>query len=149
MRGYWAHQDSNYGRGIMPWTRIAEDGTCSPPFNQDGYWGENHFCGHWWDQAPGTSQYLLLSNWSYSSAWTPWQQYAIAFVRCDDASWRVLGHSYSDAANSGTRPNGTDNYRSQPHATQSTDGRLVLFSSNMLDSPRIDAFLMEVPTVPV
>jgi hypothetical protein len=146
MRGYWGAIDSNTGNGIMPHTRIGENGVGSAVFTRQSYWGQMHMCGHWWDQPEGSAQYLLYSNWSNDSKWTASQRYVIGFVRCSDGEQRILGHSYSDAEQSGTRSNGTDNYRAQPHATQSTDGKLVMFTSNMLDGPRLDVFVMEVPT---
>jgi hypothetical protein len=57
-------------------------------------------CGHWWDQPPGEAQYLLRNNWAAARAgWTPSDAYMITFVRCDDATTRVLGHSYSHGSN--------------------------------------------------
>jgi hypothetical protein len=146
MRGYWLAVDSNYGNGVMPYTRISEDGSSSATFNQSGYWGQLHMSGHWWAQPEGTGQYMLRSNWSsMSSGWAASEEYGIYFVRCNDGLKRVLGHSYSETKQSGTNSGGTDSYRAQPHATQSTDGKLVMFTSNMLDGPRLDVFVMEVP----
>jgi hypothetical protein len=145
LRGFWAAIDSNSGNGVMPITRIGENGVGSATVSRPSYWGQLHMSGHWWAQPAGTAQYLLYSNWDNSSSWTASQRYVIGFVRCSDGEQRILGHSYTEAQQSGTRANGTDNYRAQPHATQSTDGKLVMFTSNMLDGPRTDVFLMEVP----
>jgi hypothetical protein len=138
MRGFWTAIDTVTGTGKMPLFRIYEDGSHSAAVNIPGYWGQWHTSGHW-QQAEGTSQYFLLSNWDMpSSGWTPAWRYALLFVRTSDGGVRHLGGHYSEGSGS--------DYYSQPHATQSHDGKLVVFGSNMLGGSRIDAFLMEVPT---
>ena len=126
----------------MPLHRINEDGSHSQVSTFQGYYGQWHNCGHW-KQSAGLDQYMLYSMWSApSNGWTSSLQYALVFARCDNGSTAVLGHHYSVLP-----PSTTDIYWSQPHATQSTDGRIVLFGSNMLNGPRLDVFLMEVPVL--
>lgn len=144
LNGFWPIFDSNTGGGALRWARLYEDGTSSASMPQaNGYWGQVHPSGHW-VQPPGPSQWFLVSNDRQAlSGWTASQLYGLLFINSGDASVRVLGHHYSDSDSYST--GGTDDYYSQPHATQSTDGRLVVFGSNMLNTSRIDAFLMEVP----
>lgn len=146
LNGYWCWIDSNTGGGVMPILRLSEDGTLNTSVNQTGYWGQLHCSGHW-TQPAGTDQWMLVSNWDNNGGWTSTLRYAIYFLNIGSGTKRILGHSYTDSQQivSGTRPNGSNNYFSQPHATQSTDGKLVMFTGNMLDSPRTDVFLMEVP----
>jgi hypothetical protein len=141
LRGFWVVSDANTGGGSMPLYRINEDGSHALSCTQNFYYGQSHTCGHW-KQSAGLAQYYMMSmDDAPGSGWTPSLQYAIVFVRCDNGSSGVLGHHYSVLP-----PSTTDSYWSQPRATQSTDGRIVLFGSNMLDGPRLDVFLMEVPT---
>lgn len=140
MRGFWIATDTYTGNGGMPLYKINEDGTHSQVSTAQGYYGQWHTCGHW-KQSAGLDQYILYSMWDApASGWTASLQHALVFVRCDNGSTAVLGHHYSILP-----PTTTDPYWSQPRATQSTDGRLVLFTSNMLNGPRSDVFLMEVP----
>jgi hypothetical protein len=142
MRGFWIATDTNTGNGGMPLFKINEDGSHSKVSTFQGYYGQWHNCGHW-KQSAGLEQYMLYSMCNPpSSGWTPSLQYALVFVRCDNGSTSVLGHHYSVLPPSTTHP-----YWSAPRASQSTDGRLVIFTSNMLDSARNDVFLMEVPVV--
>jgi hypothetical protein len=140
MRGFWIAADSMTGLGSMPLYQIKEDGSHTKVSNLQGYYGQYHACGHW-KQSAGLDQYVLYSmDDAPSNGWTPSLQYAMVFVRCDNGSTRVLGHHYSVLP-----PATTNSYWSQAHATQSPDGRIVLFGSNMLNGPRLDVFLMEVP----
>jgi hypothetical protein len=140
MRGFWIATDTNTGGGRMPLYKINEDGSHSQVSTIHEYYGQWHNCGHW-KQSAELNQYMLYSMWNPpSEGWTASLQYALVFVRCDNGSTAVLGHHYSVVPPATTRP-----YWSEPRATQSTDGRLVIFTSNMLNSPRNDAFLMEVP----
>jgi hypothetical protein len=142
MRGFWVATDTYTGNGGMPLYKINEDGSHSQLSTFQGYYGQWHACGHW-KQSAGLDQYILYSMWDPpATGWTPSLQYALVFCRADTGSTSVLGHHYSVLP-----PSTTDSYWSQPHATQSTDGRIVLFGSNMLDGPRIDVFLMEVPVL--
>jgi hypothetical protein len=145
MNGFWMIFDSNTGGGYIRWARLYEDGSCSAPISQaNGYWGQTHSSGHWWQQPGGASQWFLVSNDQHpGNGWTANQLYNLLFVNSADGRCHVLGHHYSDSDRYAT--GGTDGYYAQPHATQSTDGRIVVFGSNMLNGPRIDAFLMEVP----
>jgi hypothetical protein len=146
LRGFWMYYDTDTGGGVMPWGRIDEDSTGDTPVNMTGYWGQLHASGHWWDQPAGDDQWALVSFWDSDGSWTSSLRDVIAFVNASTGEKRILGHHYSQAENGvSTNPGGTDGYYSQPHATPSTDGKLVLFSSNMLDTARIEAFLMEVP----
>ena len=140
MRGFWISTDTVTGNGGMPLYKINEDGSHSQLSTFQGYFGQWHCCGHW-KQSAGMDQYILYSMWAApSNGWTSSLEYALVFVRSDNGSTAVLGHSYSVLP-----PAATDAYWSQPHASQSTDGRLVIFTSNMLNSSRDDVFLMEVP----
>lgn len=141
LRGFWVVSDANSGGGTMRLYRINEDGSHALACTQNFYYGQSHTCGHW-RQSAGLDQYYMMSmDDAPGSGWTPSLQYAIVFVRCDNGSSAVLGHHYSVLP-----PASTDSYWSQAHATQSNDGRIVLFGSNMLNGPRLDVFLMEVPT---
>ena len=140
MRGFWIATDTTTGSGRMPLYKINEDGSHSHVATIHEYYGQFHTCGHW-KQSAGLEQYMLYSMWyPPSEGWLPSLEYALLFVRCDNGSTAVLGHHYSVVPPATTHP-----YWSAPRATQSTDGRLVIFTSNMLDSARLDVFLMEVP----
>ncbi len=140
MRGFWIAIDSITGLGTMPIFQINEDGSHAQISKLQGYYGQYHSCGHW-KQSAGLDQYILYSmDDAPSSGWTTSMQYGLVFVRCDNGSTAVLGHHYSVLP-----PTTTNSYWSQAHATQSTDGRIVLFGSNMLNGSRLDVFLMEVP----
>lgn len=140
MRGFWIATDTVTGNGKMPLFKINEDGSHSQASSFQGYYGQWHNSGHW-RQSAGLDQYMLYSMWDApSNGWTASLQHALVFARCDNGSTAVLGHHYSIVP-----PATTDSYWSQPHATQSTDGRIVLFGSNMLNGSRLDVFLMEVP----
>lgn len=140
MRGFWISTDTVTGNGGMPLFKINEDGSHSQVSTFQGYYGQWHGCGHW-KQSAGLDQYMLYSMWDApSGGWTASLEYALVFARCDNGSTAVLGHHYSVLP-----PASTNSYWSQPHATQSTDGRIVLFGSNMFNGPRLDVFLMEVP----
>lgn len=142
MRGFWVATDTVTGGGVMPLYLIGEDGTHSQSSSFQGYYGGWHSCGHW-RQTAGPNQYALYSMWGApEQGWTKSLEYALVFARCSDGSTATLGHHYSRIPAAATHP-----YWSQPRATQSSDGRLVLFGSNMLDGPRLDLFLMEVPRV--
>jgi hypothetical protein len=138
MNGFWVAIDTNTGAGHMPMYRINADGTHSAAVMIPGYWGQWHNTGHW-QQDAGTAQYFLMSTWaSPGSGWVASWRYGLIFIRTDDGSVRYLGGHYSEGT--------SVDYYSQPHATQSHDGKLVVFGSNMLGGSRIDAFVMEVPT---
>jgi len=100
----------------------------------------------------GADLEMILSNADGSpapnyAAWTAVLKWNLVFIRSSDASTVVLGHHYSISPYSDTGSGSALEYWSQPHATQSTDGVLVLYGSNMNDmGGRIDAFLAEVPT---
>jgi hypothetical protein len=140
MRGFWIATNTMTGLGGMPLFRINEDGSHSQVSIFQGYYGQWHACGHW-KQSAGLDQYVLYSMLGApSNDWTPSLEYGLVFGRCDNGSTRVLGHHYSVVP-----PASTQSYWTQAHASQSNDGRLVIFTSNMLNSARDDVFLMEVP----
>jgi hypothetical protein len=145
LRGFWATYETNQGGGVLPIRTITDADVVSIDGTITGYWGQMHSCGHW-RNGSGQNQWFLTSTWDNGSGWTPWMNYNNIFVNAGTGATRVLGGHYSTATLAGTNSGGTDAYRSQPHATQSADGMLVMFSSNMLNGPRIDTFLMEVPT---
>jgi hypothetical protein len=143
--GYWVTFDPNTGSGSLRWTRNLPDGSNTGSTAGAGYWGQIHNSG-FWRNGSGADQWFLMSCWDNSGTWTAGMRYSLNFVEASGFTRRVLGHHYSLAVNGQeTNPGGTDGYWSQPHATQSPDGKLVMFGSNMLDSSRIDVFLMEVP----
>lgn len=142
--------DSASGGGALHWSMIDESGANSG--NQvpspGWYWGQIHSSGHWQQQPAGyANQYFLLSGFRNSDGGnTASMAYQIAFVKCSDFSKKVVGGHYSVGdTGAGNTPGGTDKYRSQPHATISDDGKLIMFSSNMLDSGRLEVFIMETP----
>jgi hypothetical protein len=140
MRGFWIGTNTITGLGGMPLFRINEDGSHSQASTFRGYYGQWHACGHW-KQSAGLDQYVLYSMLGGpENGWTPSLEYGLVFARCDNGSTAVLGHHYSVVP-----PASTESYWTQAHATQSNDGRIVLFGSNMLNGPRLDVFLMEVP----
>lgn len=141
MRGFWLATDTYQSTAGMPLYRVNEDGSHTLLSTTSVFYGQFHACGHW-KQSAGADQYVLYSmDGAPGGGWTSSLQYAMVFVRCDNGSTQVLGHHYSVLP-----PATTNSYWSQAHATQSTDGRIVLFGSNMLNGPRLDVFLMEVPT---
>jgi hypothetical protein len=156
LNGYWMAVDSNTGGGHMPLWQVKDDLTHDQLSTLGSYWGQYHQCGHW-QQAAGDAQYFLWSTWGEANAdgssapnyaeWTAALKWNLVFIRSSDASTVVLGHHYSISPYSDTGSNSALEYWSQPHATQSTDGVLVLYGSNMnVANGRIDAFLAEVPT---
>jgi hypothetical protein len=156
MNGFWMAVDSNTGGGHMPLWQINDDLTHDQISTLGSYWGQYHQCGHW-QQSAGNAQYFLWSTWGEVNAdgspapnyaeWTAALKWNLVFIRSSDASTVVLGHHYSISPYSDTGSGSALEYWSQPHATQSTDGALVLYGSNMNNmGGRIDAFLAEVPT---
>lgn len=96
-----------------------------------------HRAGQWvFDNGDLDSQWYVTSNWG-----TGGQNHAffaaVGFVNTDPGQPpRLLAHHYSSV---------TD-YYTQPHATVSPDGKLVLWGSTMgVTGGRIDAFLARVP----
>lgn len=158
MNGYWVTFGSQLGGGHMQMMKIFADGSNNA--NSAVFWpkfyGQFHNSGHWWNQGSGTAQWMVMStdNAIGDSGWTQTEKYAISFVSPDTGATRRLGFHYSWSGESGgnmaaggpaSGPGGASQYFSQAHATISHDGKLVLFSSNMLNQARTDAFVMEVP----
>jgi hypothetical protein len=137
MRDYWVWIDSNAGGGVFPLVRAAENGTLNSSVSASGYWNQLHNSGHW-KNGSGTDQWFLLSTWS--SGVSAWMEYNNIFYNLGSGATKVLGGHYSESP-----ATTADDYRSQPHTTQSHDGKLVMFSSNMLDGSRVDVFVQEVP----
>jgi hypothetical protein len=110
------------------------------------YWGEYHVSGEWWLQSPGADQYILQSNWDTPSG-APGpasEQYAMTLINVWAGTGYRLGFSYSNYINIGSM----SDYWTQPHASISHDGKLVIFGSDMLGTSRIDLFAIEVPVTP-
>lgn len=148
LRRYSFLQDVNTGAGHMPmWLidlSVARDDEMV--FDAPGYAPDRHWSGCW-IQFPDdlTHQYALVSafNQSFTATGTELRQ-GIGFHRIDGGDQRFLCHHFSVFPDTSGLP--ASDYWPQPHATQSPDGLLVMFGSNMNDSGRVDAFLVEVPT---
>lgn len=150
LRGYFVYFNTD-GRSVAPMPAAVIDqttgnavfGTQSSPPYAAKYWGEFHLSGHWWLQSAGTDQYLLQSNFGApgSVPGSATEQYALSFVNVGAGTEYRLGFSYSDYNSIGS----ISNYYTQPHATISHDGKLVIFGSDMMGTSRIDVFAMEVP----
>jgi hypothetical protein len=158
LNGFWMAPDTNTGGGHTPFWQVNDNLTHDQLSTLDGYWGQFHQCGHW-QQGAGNAQYFLWSTFGEVNAdgspapgyqyWTADLKWNLLFIRSSDASTAVLGHHYSISPYADTGSGSALEYWSQPHATQSTDGALVLYGSNMnVANGRIDAFLAEVPTAP-
>lgn len=160
LAGYWTTLGSNKGGGSMQMIQVKPDGTNNANSNVlwPKYWGQMHRSGHWWLQGGGANQYWLMSvDTDGTAANSVSEKSALTLVNADTGASRRVGFHYSASAQSGTSlpagtdgytgsPGGTDPYWGQAHASMSHDGKLVLFGSNMGNTARIDAFLMEVPT---
>lgn len=145
MTGSFLLTNTEAGGGVTPIRRLTLDGVLQPAVNLNQYLGQYHWCGHW-RNGSGTQQYALASLWQDTNAPNtvgPWPL-SLTFCRLDAGDNRVLGHSYSIGVGSGTQ----EAYYSSPHATQPSDGELVVFNSSMgLDGNvnRGDVFVAEVP----
>lgn len=140
--------DTNTGSGSVGVTMIAADGSNTGNNRPGWYWGQWHNGGFWFDHASGyANQYWIMSFWrNADSGNTANMAWSMAFVKASDFSKKVVGGHYSVGDTGvGNTPGGTDKYRSQPHATVSFDGKLIMFTSNMHDSGRLEVFLMETP----
>jgi len=100
-----------------------------------------HRAGQWVvDNGSGLFQWMLHSHFSNNPSWSdPTPGYvAIVFHRLDGSPPHILAHHYS-------WPDG--DYRLQPHATISPDGKVVMWGSSMgVQGGRADTFLALVPT---
>jgi len=97
--------------------------------------GSGHHAAQWYHNNPaGTDYWFLVSGYGNSSA--NLAKKAVGLRRLS-GEYRLLAHHYSSA----------DQYYSQPHATISPDGKLVMWGSDMNNAAgRIDTFLAIVPT---
>lgn len=139
LRGFWMLGDSNTGGGFIRWARTYPDNTSGSSMSQAcGYWNQWHSSGFWWNQTAGNSQWFMTSYWQ--NGVTANLEYGLVYINSGNASCRFLGYHYSQSP-----ATTTDDYWSQPHATISVDGKITVYGSNMLDGPRIDAFLVETP----
>jgi hypothetical protein len=151
LRSFFLAADVNTGNGIMPIWRLdptpAGNHVQIGTFN-NGYSPDFHWSGQWLQDAgelPNedlTRQWALVSTFNETfTATGGGVKEGIGLMRLDGSDLRLLAHHYS------TNFGGGDlGYWSQPHATTSPDGKLVLFSSSMLGSGRADLFAIEVPT---
>jgi len=148
LRGFFILSDVQTGQGITPqWRADPSAARSHAQFGTlDGYAPDAHPSGMWvqTDAELGNNlarQWWLRTsyNWSYTATGAGAKE-AIAFLRADGSGFRLLLHHYSVVPT-----NGADNYWSMPRGTLSVDGKLVMFDSNMNNSPRSDVFLAEVP----
>ncbi len=99
--------------------------------------GSRHFAGNWVVGQPDPP-------WALVSTFVPRGliRDAVGFVRLDGGNPdpRLLCHtdSYSD--------DWAGDFRAQPHAASSPDGKVVIFSSRSGGGPRIDVFMALVPS---
>ena len=147
MLGAFLLTNTEVGGGITPIRRLTLDGTLQTAVNLNQYMGQYHWCGHW-RNGSGTNQYALASLWQDTNAPNTVGNWplSLTFCRLDGGDNRVLGHAYSIGVGSGTQ----EAYYSSPHATQPSDGEVVVFNSSMgLDGStnRGDVFIAEVPLV--
>jgi hypothetical protein len=91
-------------------------------------------CGHWIQTVGDRTQWLVYNDQSGSGSSGSIRQ-AIALVRCDGATARLMCHHYST----------TTSYYQWPAPNISPDGKLVIFCSNMNGQSRTDDFLAEMP----
>jgi Chitobiase/beta-hexosaminidase C-terminal domain len=160
MRGFWiAFNTQGTGSLPMPAATIAQGSPSSTvigstsvlPFSPKCF-PQWHTSGNYWLQPSGTGQYFLMSNIGTASASYPATEwYANSFINVWAGTLFRLGHNYSTVPNPGTY------YYEQPHAHVSHDGKLVMFGSNMLQTPtspapaagskHIDLFIQETPLI--
>lgn len=159
MRGYWIAQNTE-GSGSLPFpaaiisqsnpTTTVIGSTSAVPYCPKAV-PQYHTSGNWWLQTPGSGQYFLQSTvgtLQISPNYPASEGHALSFVNVWAGTMYRLGHSYS------VNP-ATNYYYEQPHAHISHDGKLVMFGSNMLQTPtaiapnagskQVDLFVMEVP----
>lgn len=149
LRGLWPLSDIAAGGGRLPqWTYEPALGGFVQGGALAGYQSAYHGSGQWYQPAsmlPGGSlrkQWWVRSTYDWSAPWPVDGGLAegVAFVRADGTESRLLLHHYSVLPS-----RGADQYFSTPRALVSPDGALVMFTSNMNNSPRTDVFLAEVP----
>ena len=106
-----------------------------------GYISDQHRSGQWLGTVPSDTYSLITSNTNNSANPTTLIPQGMSLVRLDGGQHRFVGHTYT------TLPptNGADSYFSEGHAQIAQSGKLVMFTSNMNDSPRTDVFLLELP----
>ena len=147
MPGYWSWYETNQGGGHEPIHRISEGGTFSTPATGSWYYGYMHTSGHWTQSAAATAQYGLSSFWNTGnpSSNTAALNYNICLIDQNTGTVNTVVGAYTFGNNA------SNGYRSQPHATISDDGLIMIFSSDMFvgsqSSPgqEIEVFLVEMP----
>jgi hypothetical protein len=162
MNQFWLALDTNHGAGTMPLYLIGYDNTITTSPSTQFYWGQFHLSAHWQQPAGASNQWVLFSaDTDKTSGDTAAIQWNNLFVNAGTAKGYVLGGHYScsgqstgalsstacdiPGAMSPYGVGGANAYWSQAHTTQSTDGRLAMFTSNMLNTDRDDVFVQEVP----
>jgi len=100
--------------------------------------GSSHMAGNWVVGQP-SPPWALVSTFTPNGALVN----AIGFFRLDGSNPdpRLLAHT-------DTYPVNDQDFYAQPHAASSPDGRIVVWSSNQHQSPRIDVFMAIVPGAP-
>lgn len=153
LNGFWIATDNWTGGGHMPLDQIAYDGTHSSPTSTKAdaaggkaYYGQFHASGHW-SQPAGQKQYVLYSfDHDTNAADTPNLKYGMHFADVSTGILYLLAyHNSEDATTNMAHTVGGSNYWSQAHASESNDGKVVIWNSNLQDTSREDVYLAEVP----
>lgn len=98
-----------------------------------------HASGQWVQDSDDLSQYVLYYSIRPSAPIGGINNRGLVYLRLDGADSRLLCHHYS-------HDNLGNGYWDLPFPTQSPDGKLVMFNSNMnVPSGRSDVFVVEVP----
>lgn len=153
LNGFWVGTDTYTGGGHMPLNQVAYDATRTAPTktnsnNASGtaYYGQFHASGHW-RQPAGQKQYMLYSfDHDTNGADTPNLKYGMHFVDISTGILYLLAyHNSEDSTTNMAHAVGGSNYWAQAHASQSDDGKIVIWNSNLQDTSREDVYLAEVP----
>jgi hypothetical protein len=138
LRGYLVSVDPSTSGGPQLYQyeatadRVTNLGAPGEVINSSG-----HFAGQWvHGNGSGTGQWALFSGWGSPNGSKV--NNAIVFIPLDYPARevRLLAHHDSSPGN---------DYYAQPHATLSPDGQLVMWTSNMNGSGRLDVFVAVVP----
>lgn len=153
MNGFWVAADNWKGGGHMPLNQVAYDGThtaptttIADPSGGNAYYGQFHASGHW-RQPAGQKQYVLYSfDHDTNAANTPSLKYGLHFCDISTGIMYLLAyHNSEDGTTNMAHTVANTNYWVQAHASQSDDGKIVIWNSNLQDTSREDVYLAEVP----
>lgn len=154
LNGFWVATDNWTGGGHMPLDQIAYDGTHSAPTSTKAdasggkaYYGQMHASGHW-RQPAGQKQYILYGfDHDTNAADTPNLKYGLHFADVSTGILYLLAyHNSEDSTTNMAHTVGGSNYWVQAHPSNSDDGKIVIFNTNLQDQSREDVYLIEVPT---